>query len=211
MRRCFLFLSCLFLMTLLCPLSASAKSGHLTHDDFSYRGVALGASEEELLEKFSKPLYDTDKIIMGTPVKVYSFDEHLKVGVSKRTHRVVDFTISNDNFSIRGVRRGATIFWIEKTFGRTAMEKLDGKAAYVYRRSSLTYDEGDRAKLVLYIDPETRVLDSIRLTSLPVTEEDADKAADEDVLEDETGDHATGKIDMSSLPKEKDVRLGGLF
>ena len=151
MRRCFLFLSCLFLMTLLCPLSASAKSGHLTDDDFSYRGVALG------------------------------------------------------------VRRGATIFWIEKTFGRTAMEKLDGKAAYVYRRSSLTYDEGDRAKLVLYIDPETRVLDSIRLTSLPVTEEEADKAADEDVLEDETGDHATGKIDMSSLPKEKDVRLGGLF
>lgn len=91
------------------------------------------------------------------------------------------------------------------------MEKLDGKAAYVYRRSSLTYDEGDRAKLVLYIDPETRVLDSIRLTSLPVTEKEADKAADEDVLEDETGDHATGKIDMSSLPMEKDVRLGRLF
>ncbi len=202
MRRILFFF--LFGVFALFPLAACAdEAPGVRAEDFSYRGVALGDTEEKLLSVYGEPLFDTDTTKDGVALRVYTFRGGIDVGVARKTGLVVDFDVRSEDFSIRGVKKGATAYFIQKTFGKTERTKLDGQTAYIYRRRKTPED---RASLVLLVDPETRVLTSLRLTALPLTDEERHQA-----LEEGDEEEAAGDIDTSNLPKAEEPKLGGLF
>lgn len=201
MRRGLFFL--LFALLAFLPLAAyAAEAPGVRAEDFSYRGAALGDTEEKLLSVYGEPLFDTDTMKDGVALRVYTFRGGIDVGVEKKTGRVVDFDVRSEDFSVRGVKKGATLYWIQKTFGKVSRTNLDGQTAYIYRRART---EEDRASLVLIVDPETRVLTSLRLTALPLTEEERHEAVSEGDAE------MAGDIDTSRLPTAEEPKLGGLF
>ncbi|MFC2638984.1 MAG: hypothetical protein ACFN0X_08745 [Mitsuokella sp.] len=183
------------------------EKGALLDTDFAYRGVALGDTEEKLLAVYGEPLFDRIMRKQGVTVKVCTFHGHIDVGVSVRTRRVVDFVMEDDPPVMRaGVRRGATKHLIWATYGKTERRFLDGKLAYVYTRPGHPHDH-----LVLFLDPETESLASVRLTSLPLTEEEADaRAGEEAQAEADDGSDLKG-MDDSALPHASDVKLGGVL
>ncbi len=193
----------LFAFLAFLPLTAyAAEAPGVRDEDFSYRGVALGDTEEKLLSVYGEPLFDTDTIKDGGALRVYTFRGGIDVGIARKTGLVVDFDVRSEDFSVRDVKKGATVYWIQKKFGKVPSTNLDGQTVYIYRRAKT---KEDRASLVLVIDPETRVLTSLRLTALPLTDEERHAA----ITEEET--EATGDIDTSKLPKAEEPKLGGLF
>ena len=193
--------------------AASAEAGAffpptlLKDTDFAYRGVALGDTEARLLAVYGEPLFDKIVQKQGMTLKVYTFRGHIDVGVSMRTKRVVDFATGGDAFTARdGIKKGATKHKIWTTYGKVGRRFLDGKLAYVYTRPDHPHDH-----LVLFLDAETESLQSVRLTSLPLTEEEADEMAAEEEAESEALPAMEDGIDVSALPSSGQVRLGGVL
>lgn len=187
-----------------------APQGALLDSDFAYRGVALGDTEEALLKAYGEPLFDRTMQKQGVTLRVYTFRGGIDVGVSVRTRRVVDFVTGGEALAVReGIKEGATKHLIWLTYGKVGRRYLDGSLAYVYTRPAHPHDH-----LVLFLDAETEALKSVRLTSLPLTEEEADEAAQEAEMETEAETEtlpAEGDIDVSALPPAETIRLGGLL
>lgn len=189
-----------FLLLAAFPLAAGAE-GRVLPEDFSVRGVALGetADEAAIAKAFGTPLFDTEKSVFGIHVKYYTFKKKYSVGVSTATGKVVDIVIDDQDYTARdGVRYGATPHRIATVYGSKEREQVGGLTWNIYRNP-----EKPGQKLMLEIEPGTWILVSWRLTSLPLTEEEADLGGGEE--EDWQNDDFNARllegkdIDMSAL------------
>ena len=191
-----LFLFCLFL-----PLAAGAE-GRVLPEDFVVRGVALGEPEdlEQISKAFGKPLFDNEKSMFGIRVKYYTFKKKFSVGVSVSTGKVVDIVIEDKDYAARAdVRYGATPHRIAAIYGKKDRVRLNGLTWHIYENP-----EHPTQRMMLEVEPGTWSLVSWRLTSLPLTEEEADRRIGE---EDEDWQNAnfdayilgSREIDMSAI------------
>lgn len=199
----------LFFLLLVLSNAAGAE-GRVFPEDFSVRGVTLGETvEEKTLEKaFGAPLFDTDKSVFGIRVKYYTFKKKYSVGVAASTGKVVDIVIEDQSYSARGdVRYGATSHRIVSVYGANERKQVGGLTWNIYENP-----DKPGQKLMLEIEPGTWILVSWRLTSLPLTEEDADLGGgqEEDWQSDDFNAQVMeGKeIDMSALKESEKAEKG---
>ena len=196
-----------FGLFLVLPMAAEAQ-GALLPEDFTVKGIALGDSEEKMLAAFGKPDFDKERMVWDVHIRYYAFPKGYEVGVAVDTGKVADMLVKSKDYTARaGVRYGATAYKIRTTFGEKERTFLDGSVCYVYENP-----QDQRQRLILSVDATDGSLCSWRLTSLPLTEEEADARADEEKSEWENTDlHALsmeGKdIDMSALAKDKTPTL----
>ena len=191
------------------PLTAGAE-GRVLPEDFVVRGVALGepADDAAIAKAFGAPLFDTEKSVYGIRVKYYTFKKKFSVGVAVSTGKVVDIVIEDPDYTARdGVRHGATPHRISAVYGRIDREQIGGLTWNVYRNP-----EKPGQKLMIEVEPGTWILASWRLTSLPLTEEDADLGGgeEEDWQSADFNAHILeGKdIDMSALKDRDETEQG---
>lgn len=199
----------LFFSLLVFPLAASAD-GRVLPEDFIVRGVALGeVADDAAIEKaFGTPLFDTEKSVFGIRVKYYTFKKKFSVGVAVSTGKVVDIVIEDHDYAAReSVRYGATPHRIAAVYGSKERERIDGLTWNVYKNP-----EKPSQKLMLEIEPGTWILNSWRLTSLPLTEEEADMGGGEEEDWQNADFNARileGKeIDMSALEGRDETEKG---
>lgn len=153
----------LLLVTL--PVSAAEP------EDFSCKGVVLGGPSDGMAKALGESLFDNDRLVYGVHVKYYTFQHDVVVGVDPVTSRVVDIVIKDHNYRARGdVRYGATAYWIQHVYGKQARVFMDGATWYIYENPA---QKGQR--LLIEAEPTTGTLLSWRITSLPITEEEADQ------------------------------------
>ena len=192
---------------LVLPMAAGAQ-GALTPEDFTVKGIALGDSEEKMRAAFGKPDFDKERMVWDIHMRYYAFPHGYEVGISADTGKVADILVKSKDYTARaGVRYGATAYKIRTTFGEKERTFLDGSICYVYENP-----KDQRQRLILSVDSTDGSLRSWRLTSLPLTEEEADALTDEERSEWENMDlHALsmeGKdIDMSALAKDQTPTL----
>lgn len=192
---------------LVLPMAAAAQSA-LLPEDFTVKGIALGDSEEKMLAAFGKPDFDKERMVCDIHMRYYAFPKGYEVGIAVDTGRVADMLVKNKDYTARaGVRYGATAYKIRTTFGEKERMFLDGSVCYVYENP-----QDQRQRLILSVDATDGSLCSWRLTSLPLTEEEADALTDEERSEWENTDlHALSMegrdIDMNALAKDKTPTL----
>lgn len=196
-----------FGLFLVLPMAAEAQ-GALLPEDFTVKGIALGDSEEKMLAAFGKPDFDKERMVWDVHIRYYAFPKGYEVGVAVDTGKVADMLVKSKDYTARaGVRYGATAYKIRTTFGEKERTFLDGSVCYVYENP-----QDQRQRLILSVDAVDGSLCSWRLTSLPLTEEEADARADEERSEWENTDlHALSMegrdIDMNALAKDKTPTL----
>ena len=202
---------CLMVMcalVLFCAVPAEAK-GAVEDADFSYRGISLRDTEQTLREKWGAPSFEKTVYVRGVRLNVCTYGD-VTVAVAAGSGRVADIALSGDQYRLRkNMRRGATTGYIFKTYGKASRQMLDDNTCYVYAHPSHPHWH-----LVLNLDPEGGFLTAARITMLPLSDEEADEMAlanDDaaDVLDLGSGFIAAKNIDVSALPKEQPVRLGG--
>ena len=168
---------------LVLPMAAEAQ-GALASEDFTVKGIALGDSEEKMLAAFGKPDFDKERMVWDIHMRYYAFPHGYEVGVAVDTGKVADMLVKSKDYTARaGVRYGATAYKIRTTFGEKERTFLDGSVCYVYENP-----QDQRQRLILSVDATDGSLCSWRLTSLPLTEEEADALTDEERSEWENTD-----------------------
>ena len=178
--------------------------------DFVYRGeLTLGDSEAQVFERLGTPLFDRERRVFGIRVKYYSFPHDITIGVASKTGEVADILIKDKDYVAPGsVRYGDTAYKIVNTYGETGRTLIDGVNYYIYNHPEKPY-----RRLLLSLDSEEGFLTSWRITSLPITDEDADNMALSDDDDDDGANTLediiiSGKqIDMSAIEPEKTVDL----
>ena len=187
----------LFLAVLLIVISSSMARANatLTAADFSYREIKLGDNLSDVVAKVGEPLYYKDLRIQGIAVSEYVYKDDFTVSIAKKTGRVVDIVSTDKKYLFRpGIQYGATYYKLVNTYGKTPRRFIDGKIYLVYANP---YE--NKQYLMLELDSELKYLKAVRITSLPLTEEDKEQM--------ETDDN----IDTRDLPLNQPVKLGGLF
>ena len=166
----------LFVIVLLllfwCPPAAARPAGRVLPEDFAVRGVVLDEPTDEvrLIDVFGPVLFDDEKSVFGFRVKYYTFKKKYVVGIAPSTGRVVDIVIEDRDYAARdGVRYGATPYRIREVYGSKERTQIGGLTWYVF-----TNPDRPKERLMLEAEPGTWMLVSWRLTSLPLTEEEAD-------------------------------------
>lgn len=187
---------------------ALEAKGHVEDVDFSCRGVYLGDEERKMLGIFGEPLFDRQVRVQGISVVYYSFPKGYDIGVSANTRKVMDIRVKDEKYQGRkGIRYGATPYKIKTTFGDKERRMIDGVIYYIYERPNHPHQ-----RLLLSVDSENGSLTSFRITSLPLTEEEADAMAEDDTLSNELSVLLAGEkaIDTSAMPKQPPVKIRGL-
>lgn len=200
-----MILVALLLMVPLCE--AAEQEAGVSAEDFSYQGLALGDAEENVFKCFGEPLFDREISVYGIGVREHEYKE-MVVGVAMASGRVVDIRLSGKNYALReGVKRGATSYWLQKVYGKTARTWLEGVPYLIYTRTDAKYE-----RLLLALDSTDWHLTDVRLTALPLTEEEADIMLTDGTYEETEllGDDfiLEGKeIDLSRLPESPEPKL----
>ena len=165
-------------------LSEAQASGKLEPVDFSVKGVALGDSEEKMLEVFGKPNFEKERTVWGIHMRYYTFSRGYEVGVAVAAGKVADILVFDEDYKGRAdVRYGATSHKIMATYGKKERTFLEGSTWYIYENPL-----NKREKLMLKAEPVNGSLLSWRLTRLPLTEGEADALTDEERSEWENND-----------------------
>ena len=197
-----------FLLLFLALPTAGEARGGLESEDFTIKGIALGDAEEKMLAAFGKPEFDKERMVWDIHMRYYTFAKGYEVGVAVDTGKVADILVRSEDYTARaGVRYGATSYKIRATFGEKQRTFLDGSVCFVYENP-----QDKRQKLILGVDATDGSLLSWRLTSLPLTEEEADALTDEERSAWENTDiHVMSlgdrTIDTSALPRDEEPQL----
>lgn len=178
----------------LCMLSAvsyaAKKTGSLQPADFTYKGVALGDDVETMTKKLGEADFDTDIVVLDQTVKGYVYGSDLKIGVDPRYNKVVAIMCKDKKYQAReGVTYGSTRAKLLQVYGKGDKLKRDGDIYYVYRNP-----EDEKQKLMLSMETTNYYVESLLITSLPLTE---DEQAEYDMGEFPTElekDHDDGKL-----------------
>lgn len=195
----------LLLAVLLSP--AVFAAGKVVDEDFSCKGVMLGDSESVLQSRWGEPLYDKLTSKQGVRVRTYVYKDRSEASVAVATGQVVDFSVDGEKYVARdNVRQGATKFWLEKVYGKNKRQFLEGNWYLIYNRENHPHQH-----LLLKIDADDGHLLDLRITNLPLTEAEraAMQAEGEAMFEDGESEAELAGIDMSALPQEQLVQLGG--
>ena len=202
----FVFICVVLAGQAVCRVEASGES-HVVDEDFGYKGVLLGGSEEDMLKIMGEADYDRKDNIFGTPVKRYEYGD-IAISVAPASKRVVDIELKGKDFQVRGgIRYGSTAFWINSVYGKQEKQQIDGYTCYIYARPGHKHEH-----LLLRTDSEKGILVSMRITALPLTDEEADQMVIDGsdielglVTEEELS--ADTKIDLSALPQSEEPKL----
>ena len=210
MQRYFLY-STLMLLCLLPFLFAAngEAAGKITVEDFSYQNIALGDSEKDLRAKWGEPDVQNEQVIWGIHLRTFTYGD-IVVSTSVTSGKVVDINLIGEKYRLRkDVHYGSTGSYLTKVYGKTERQFLDGNTCYVF-----SHPEHPHEHLILNLDTEHGALQSARITMLPLTDEEADEMALSDdetfvELDLKSGFIASKEIDVSDLPKNGKVQLGG--
>ena len=191
-------LCCLLVLTCCLPVEA-AKEGAVMDKDFAYKGITLGDTEEDLVAEWGEIPFDKRVNIFGTMVKRCDYGD-ISVSIALNTKKVVDIKLAGKDYKLRnGVRYGATAALIKKTYGHLEKQMLEGVIYYVYQRP-----EHPHQHLLIETDSGNGSLVSVRITSLPLTVEEADEM----VID---GSDIEQGLELEDLfLNEKDIDLSGL-
>ena len=199
-KKIFILLCCLFCLGSSCPPAEAA----VKDEDFSLRGVSLQQPEEEMLQVMGDPLFDNECSVWGRHVKYYTFRKSWKIGVDAESKKVIDIQASGQNFTLRSeVRYGATRYRLHQIFGTKVRVPLDGKMYYIYDNPQDT-----KQKLMLDLEPTENYLQGVRITSMPLTEEEADESSDWQSSDLNSELFKDKKIDTSALPEDSGWHYG---
>ncbi len=201
------FLSC---MLAFCVLFARGEAaGQIQDADFSYRGIALGDAEQTLKQAWGEEDTEGTQMVHGIHLRTFTYGD-VVVSTTAGGKKVVDISLMGGAYRLRqDVRYGATSSYIFRVFGKAQRQFMDDHTCYVY-------DEPMNAhrRLVLNLDAEHGALLSVRMTMLPLTEEEAEELARSPYrpfcVQDFARDFIEQKeIDVTALPSAAPVRLGG--
>ena len=201
------FLSC---MLAFCVLFARGEAaGQIQDADCSYRGITLGDAEQTLKQAWGEEDTEGTQMVHGIHLRTFTYGD-VVVSTTAGGKKVVDISLMGDAYRLRqDVRYGATSSYIFRVFGKAQRQFMDDHTCYVY-------DEPMNAhrRLVLNLDAEHGALLSVRMTMLPLTEEEAEELARSPYrpfcVQDFARDFIEQKeIDVTALPSAAPVRLGG--
>lgn len=207
MQSILFFLSC---MLAFCVLFARGEAaGQIQDADFSYRGITLGDAEQTLKQAWGEEDTEGTQMVHGIHLRTFTYGD-VVVSTTAGGKKVVDISLMGDAYRLRqDVRYGATSSYIFRVFGKAQRQFMDDHTCYVY-------DEPMNAhrRLVLNLDAEHGALLSVRMTMLPLTEEEAEELARSPYrpfcVQDFARDFIEQKeIDVTALPSAAPVRLGG--
>lgn len=157
---------------------AKGEPGQLEPADFVYKGLTLGDNVETMRQQLGEPDFDQQKRIHGILVRYYIYGRKLQVGVFEpegAPPRVVDIVIRDEGYKGRNdVRYGSTFYHVFETFGRSLRQPIDGKLYHVFEAAG----PGHKRLLLEYQPPENIVI-SWRITSLPLSDAEAERRYDE--------------------------------
>ena len=202
------FRAFLLMAAILCALTVpgmAAKAGVLA-SDFSYRGIALGSTATEVRTALGEPLYDKGFN------RHWVYDKGVTVSIARRTGQVVNIDVDlskQESYVLRdSVRYGATSAWLQHVYGKQARQNMEGESYYIY-----SMPQKPHHRLLFALDSTDYHLIALRITSLPLTEEELDAWAEADDAEldamAEDPVMADKTIDISALPQANDVKIGG--
>lgn len=210
MQRYFRFGTLMMLCLLSFLIFADGQAaGKIKAEDFSYRNISLGDSEEALSARWGEPDVQNEQVIWGIHLKTFTYGD-VVASTSVTSGKVVDINLIGEKYRLRkDVHYGSTSSYLLKVYGKAERQFLDGHICYVF-----SHPEHPRERLILNLDAEHGALQSARITMLPLTDEEADEMAlSEDAsfveLDLKRGFIASKEIDVSALPKEDAVQLGG--
>lgn len=212
-RKKAFFVSLLAVLFLLGGLHAAQAAGRVTEGDFTFHGVALGDSAEKLHKAWGEPVFHKETRVHGVAVRSESYPKDVDVMISRRTGKVVDIRVNlkwQKELELRNhVKYGATSAWLQRTYGKTERQNIGGVFYYIYARPTGKKKTAGRAydRMLFELDSEDWHLVRFRLTSLSLTDAEADERADE--ADPETIDPliAAKTIDTSALPKTETPKL----
>lgn len=195
------------LLLLLMVLPAEAAPGEVADEDFSYNGITLGNTEEELIGAWGEIPFDKEVNNMGIRLKKCDYGE-IAAFVAVSTGKIVDIRLSGQEYVLRdNIRYGATSYLLQHEYGETGKRMLDGNTYYIYERPGNKHEH-----LLLQIDPDKLSLLSVEITSLPLDPDEAEEMmldgsdiregweTEEFILDDKD-------IDLSALPNTKAPEL----
>jgi hypothetical protein len=198
---------------LLAWTGAAGAQAKLLEEDFVCNTVTLGDEDDKVIAAFGTPIYDRTVRISGILVKECDFNGEFTVGFAVSTGKVVDITIKNKKYEARnGVRYGATSAWIQQTYGVKKPRRIDGNKFYVYDNPKDRFQH-----LMLQMNTDDNSLMVMRITALPLDDVERQELMirkPELFREKEQKSvwfiPSEKEIDMSAMPEDKPIRLGGL-
>lgn len=183
---------------------AAKKVPGIIADDFSCKGIMIDTvvNVEQLEKAFGKALFDHDKAVFGKRVKYYAFKHGFFVGTDK-DGKVVDIIVKDTEYQARdGVRYGSTPAKISRVFGLVPRQFIEGQIWYIFEKKENKY-----CRFMIEMDTEKNVVESFRITNLPLTDDEADQRAENDDEWDSNDLSAVmirkKKIDMSAVIKDR--------
>lgn len=187
-------------------------AGELLSADFACRSLVIGDDESRVKSVFGEPVYEKNVCIEGIFVRECDYAGDFTVGISCSTGKVIDIISKGKEYEARnGIRYGATSGWITKTYGKAPRTMLGGNIFYIY-----TNPEDGFQHLMIQVDSEDGHLLTLRITGLPMDEEEREKMmkAQPELFEEPDDDSfalipSGYDINVSALPKSEPVKLGG--
>ncbi|MCR5175612.1 MAG: hypothetical protein K6C05_02040 [Anaerovibrio sp.] len=137
-------------------------------EDFSFKGLHLGDSVEQMKAILGEPDFDTEMFHRGVPVIRYTYSADQKIYVSASDKKVVEmFCKSKHYIGPHNVTYGATRSGITKAFGNAEHKQLNGSIYYIF------YNPANRKnKMMLELETEKYYLLSWTYTSLDPEDDD---------------------------------------
>lgn len=174
-----------------------------TSQEISYNGLKLGDDYDKMVERFGTPRYDQPDYAWGNKLTYYVYKNENKIGINSETGKVVDIIIVDDTYNDGDdLKDGTTSFKIEKLFGKTERQFINGEVCYAYKN-------GDE-RIILQVEATDRYLESFRITSLPIElpEDTTQYLPDDATSEEENLLFGDKEIDTSAVTGDK-VQSGG--
>ncbi|WP_196594043.1 hypothetical protein [Pectinatus sottacetonis] len=170
-----------------------------TNTTFTCNGLKLQDNYNSMLKTFGSPWYSDDRFVYGRAVKYYIYHDNTQIGIAKKTGKIVDIIISDRKYQLNNnIRLGATPYKMQSVFGKGTKTMLDGKMYFIYNLKT-----APKERLLLQLDSMQDYLVGVRLTSLPLDDEEADKAMYNDTAELDDNILNHNNIDTSAVITNK--------
>lgn len=161
---------------------------------FSYNHLTLGDTLLEVKAHFGNPRYDSPDYQHKTKLTYYYYKDDTCIGIDRDTGKVVDIMIKSDYYAAKNdPRLGDTLYRLDTRYGVGKRQNLEGKLLYPYAQGN--------KKLVFRLDPNTHAVESIRITTLPLEEDDTEYLPDDATDETLSPLIADKVIDTTGLTK----------
>ncbi len=215
-QKCFsagVFLALVICLMASLTMEKAGAQARVMEEDFVCNTVALGDDDDKVLAAFGSPIFDRTVRIAGIAVKECDFSGDFTIGFAVSTGKVVDITIKNKKYEARnGVRYGATASWIQNTYGAKKARRIDGNKFFIYDNPKDRFQH-----LMLQMNPEDNSLMVMRITALPLDESERQELMirKPELFQEKEQKNtwfilSEKEIDMSAMPEDKPIRLGGL-